>query len=205
MYVVIYLFCKFAFPQLSTFLIFYRKRLWYLSCLLIWSHFPFPILLLKTVVRYWDSSCLGEEWFPMGQCPLLVTVICCCMMWFSPILGVHIKALGVFIVSAEDIESRGEVGKYPQFEEAAPADWCHRISDLKCSSVTQWTQKMASPLLSRIRNLFLWPLFTPESQQQPELCLLVSVSSNWSSIVSRTSISIEQWCIFYNFSRLIRF
>lgn len=107
MYMVIYLFCKLAFPQLTTFLVFYGKRLCFLSCLLIWSHFPFPILLLKTVVRYWDSSCLGEEWFPMGQCPLLVTVICCCMMWFSPILGVHIKALGVFIVSAEDIESRG--------------------------------------------------------------------------------------------------
>lgn len=65
MYIVIYLFCKLAFPQLTTFLIFYRKRRWYLSYLLIWSHFPFPILLLKTVVRYWDSSCLGQECFPL--------------------------------------------------------------------------------------------------------------------------------------------
>lgn len=96
---------------------------------------------------------------------------------FFPILGVHIKVSSAFIVSAETL-SPGVAGKYPQFEEAAPTDWCHTISDSKCSSVTQWTQKMASPLLSRIRNLFLWPLFTPESWQQPELYLPVSVSFN---------------------------
>lgn len=141
MCVVICLFCKLASPQLTTFFIFYWKWLWELPYLLLWSHFPFPILLLKTVLRQWDLSCLGEECFPVGQCPFPVTAICCCMMWFSPVLSVHIKALGVFIVAVEDIESRAEVEKCPQFEAAAPTDWCHRISDLKCSSVVRWTQK----------------------------------------------------------------
>lgn len=178
MYMVIYLFCKLAFPQLTTFLIFYKKRHSYLSYLLIWSHFSFPILLLKTVVRYWNSSCLGEEYFPMEQCPLLVTggYLLLHDVIFSPSQRAH-KGFGRFHHFSWRHESRGRLENTHSFKKLLQLI---DITGFQIRSAHQWhsEHKRWRHLYCQGSEISLWPLFTPESWKQPELCLLVSVSFN---------------------------